>query len=567
LAITRREFLRTGGLVGATILTVGAGRMVQPVKARPALDADSLARFVDPLPIPSIARASGFHPSPADAKVQIPRYRIEMREFATKLHRDLKPTRQWGYGASVPGPTLEMRKGQAVMVEWVNALPRKHFLPIDHNLHGAEVGIPEVRAVVHVHGAKAPPDSDGYPENWIVPGQSALSYYPNDQDAAMLWYHDHAMGINRLNIFAGLVGTYIVRDEVEANLNLPAGKYEIPLIIFDRMFDRESQLYYPVSGNPASPWITEFFGNVILVNGKIFPYLEVEPRKYRFRVLNAANGRFFHLSLANQQRFHQIGTDTGLLPAPLELQSLLIAPAERADLVIDFSDHAGEAIILGSDTFDVMQFRVSRSKTDDTSALPAKLRPMARIAESESVKTRTLSLMQWNDKAGNAMTMLLNGTRWSMPVTEKPVIDTVEIWNLVNLTDDAHPIHLHLVRFQILDRRKFDAFAYQTSGTLRFTGPPVPPEPSEAGWKDTVRTNPGMVTRIIMRFEGYTGRYVWHCHMLEHEDNEMMRPYVVVGSAREALNDTPVATQEWCIKGKAENRGQRIADYAPNRGK
>jgi spore coat protein A len=567
LAITRREFLRTSSLVGATILTVGAGRLVQPVKVRPALDADSLPRFVDPLPIPSIARAEGLHPSPSDPKLQIPRYRIEMREFATKLHRDLKPTRQWGYGSSVPGPTLETRKGDAVMVEWVNALPRKHFLPIDHNLHGAEASLPEVRAVVHVHGAKAPPDSDGYPENWMVPGQSALSYYPNNQDAAMLWYHDHAMGINRLNIFAGLVGTYIVRDEVEASLNLPAGKYEIPLIIFDRMFDRESQLYYPVSGNTASPWITEFFGNAMLVNGKIFPYLEVEPRKYRFRVLNAANGRFFHLSLTNQQRFHQIGSDTGLLPAPVELQSLLLAPAERADLVIDFSSHAGEAIRLGSDTIDVMQFRVSRGKTDDTSALPANLRPLARIAEAESVKTRTLSLVQWNDKAGTAMTMLLNGTRWSMPITEKPVIDTVEIWNLVNLTDDAHPIHLHLVRFQILDRRKFDPFAYQTSGKLRFTGPPVPPEPSEAGWKDTVRTNPGMVTRIIMRFEGYTGRYVWHCHMLEHEDNEMMRPYEVVGSAREALIDTPAATQEWCIEGKAQNREQRLAAYSPNRGK
>ena len=235
--------------------------MVQPVKVRPALDANSLPRFVDPLPIPSIARASGSIPV---QPTQNSRYRVtgsRCAQFETKLHRDLKPTRQWGYGSSVPGPTFEMRKGEAVMVEWVNALPSKHFLPIDHNLHGAEAASPEVRAVVHVHGAKTPPDSDGYPEDWIVPGQSALSYYPNNQDAAMLWYHDHAMGINRLNIFAGLVGTFIVRDEVEAGLNLPAGKYEIPLIIFDRMFDRESQLYYPVSANPASPWITEFFGD------------------------------------------------------------------------------------------------------------------------------------------------------------------------------------------------------------------------------------------------------------------------------------------------------------------
>ena len=437
------------------------------------------------------------------------------------------------------------------MVEWVNALPGKHFLPIDHNLHGAETRSPEVRAVVHVHGAKAPPESDGYPESWIVPGQSTMSYYPNNQDAAMLWYHDHAMGINRLNIFAGLLGSFIIRDEVEASLNLPAGRYEIPLTIVDRMFDRDCQLYYPVSADPDSPWITEFFGDAILVNGKVFPYLEVGPRKYRFRVLNGANGRFFHLSLTNGLPFHQISTDTGLLPAPLELRSLLIAPAERADLVIDFAGHDGKAITLKSDTIDVMQFRVSQSKTSDTSSLPAKLRPVPKIAESEAVKTRTLSLMQWNDMAGNAMTMLLNGTRWSMPITETPVLNSVEIWNLVNLTDDAHPIHLHLVRFQILDRRRFDAFAYQTSKTLRFIGPPIPPEPSEAGWKDTVRANPGMVTRIIMRFEGYTGRYVWHCHMLEHEDNEMMRPYQVVASAQEALKLAAAApASEWCVRGE-----------------
>ena len=555
--ITRREFLRTSGMVGATIMTLGAQRVVQTVQARPALDPDSLARFVDPLPIPSIARPSGYRPSPADPKLKLPLYRIEMRQFEARLHRDLKPTRQWGYGSSAPGPTFETRSGEGLMVEWVNSLPGRHFLPIDHNLHGAGVGNPEVRAVVHVHGAKTPPDSDGYPEHWIVPGQSALSYYPNNQDAAMLWYHDHAMGINRLNIFAGLIGAFIVRDEVEAGFNLPGGRYEVPLIIYDRMFDRNSQLYYPVSANPDSPWITEFFGDTMLVNGRIFPYLEVEPRKYRFRVLNGANGRFFHLSLANRQTFHQIGTDTGLLPSPIELSSLLLAPAERADLVVDFAGHAGEAISLKSDTLDLMQFKVLRGKPNDSSRLPAKLRPVTRIAESESVKTRMLTLIERDNLVGNAMMMLLNGSRWSMPITENPVINTVEIWNLINLTDDAHPIHLHLVRFQILDRRRFDVFAYQTSKTLRYTGPAIPPEPSEAGWKDTARANPGMVTRIIMRFEGYTGRYVWHCHMLEHEDNEMMRPYEVVASPQEASNDVTAPALEWCGDGKLQIRENR----------
>jgi spore coat protein A len=553
LPLTRREFLRKGGLVGATLVTLGAQRVVQVVQAPPALDPNTLARFVDPLPIPPVARATGYRPSPTDPGRRVPLYRIEMKQFAAKLHRDLKPTRQWGYAASVPGPTIETRSGEGLLIEWVNALPSRHFLPIDHNLHGAEPGIPEVRAVVHVHGAKTSPQSDGYPEDWIVPGQSALSYYPNNQDATTLWYHDHAMGINRLNIFAGLLGAFIIRDQAEAGLNLPGGKYDIPLIIYDRMFDRNSQLYYPVSANPAAPWITEFFGDTMIVNGKIFPYLEVEPRKYRFRLLNGANGRFFHLSLANRQVFHQIGSDGGLLPSPVELTSLMLAPAERADLVVDFAGHGGESITLKSDSFDLMQFRVASSKTDDNSTLPAKLRPVRRIAEAESVKSRMLTLMERDDLVGNAMTMLLNGTRWSMPITEKPVINTVEIWNLINLTDDTHPIHLHLVRFQILDRRRFDVFAYKTSKTLRYTGPALPPEPGEAGWKDTVRANAGVVTRIIMRFEGYTGRYVWHCHLLEHEDNEMMRPYQVVATAQEALNDV-VPAREWCVDGKVQVR-------------
>jgi len=347
----------------------------------------------------------------------------------------------------------------------------------------------------------------------------------------MLWYHDHAMGINRLNIFAGLMGVFVIRDEVEAALNLPGGKYEIPLVICDRMFDLEGQLYYPVSGTPQAPWITEFFGETMLVNGKVFPYLEVAPRKYRFRILNGANGRFFHLSLSSGQPFHQIGTDAGLLPSPIELKSLLLAPAERADIIVDFSAYGGQQIVLKSDAFELMQFRVSHAGPKDASALPDRLRPVPRIPQSEAVKTRSLTLMEQDDLVGNAMVMLLNGTRWRMPVTENPVIDTVEIWNLINLTDDAHPIHLHLVRFQILDRQRLDTFSYQILKRLKFRGPAIAPEPNEAGWKDTVRANPGMVTRIIVRFTGYTGRYVWHCHLLEHEDNEMMRPYEVIARA------------------------------------
>jgi spore coat protein A len=326
-----------------------------------------------------------------------------------------------------------------------------------------------------------------------------------------------------------LFGLFVVRDPVEKALNLPRGKYEVPLVLCDRMFDLDGQLYYPVAQNSTNPWVSEFRGNAILANGKLLPYLDVEPRKYRFRVLNAANGRFFRLALTNGQTLQQIGTDQGLLPAPVALKQVVLAPAERADLVLDFSDHAGEQIVLKNDFAQpVMQFRVSRAKVSDSSSLPAALRPVPKIAESEAVKTRDLRLGEINDLRGESIAVLLNDAHWNMPVTENPVLNSVEIWNLMNVTDDVHPIHLHLVRFQILDRRRFDAFAYQNRSVLRYWGAAIPPEPGEAGWKDTVRADPGMVTRIIVRFEGFAGRYVWHCHILEHEDNEMMRPYDVI---------------------------------------
>ena len=167
----------------------------------------------------------------------------------------------------------------------------------------------------------------------------------------MLWYHDHTMGINRLNIFAGLLGLYIVRDPVEESLNLPRGKYEVPLVLYDRTFDPDGQLNYPISPVPDAPWVPEFFGNAVLVNGKLLPYLEVEARRYRFRILNAANGRFFHLSLSNAQDFHQIGTDQGLLPAPVSLRQISLAPGERADTAIDFSGQAGAKIVVNNDSF------------------------------------------------------------------------------------------------------------------------------------------------------------------------------------------------------------------------
>ncbi len=260
------------------------------------LNADTLAKFVDPLPVPPIAQPRGMRELPFLSKLKLPYYRLNARVVEMKIHRDLKPTRFWSYGPSVPGPTIETRRGEGILVEWANELPPQHFLAIDHRLHGAEATQPQVRTVMHLHGAKASPENDGYPEDWVVPGKSVLYHYPNEQDPAMLWYHDHAMGINRLNIYAGLFGAFILRDKVEDDLNLPSGKYEVPLVLFDRLITPDGQLYYPTSGKPEA-WVPEVFGDAILVNGKLFPYLEVEPRKYRFRLLNASNGRFYHLSL------------------------------------------------------------------------------------------------------------------------------------------------------------------------------------------------------------------------------------------------------------------------------
>jgi spore coat protein A, manganese oxidase len=526
--INRREFLQKSGLAAGAFATLPTRIWRHPQASVPALGPNSLARFVDPLPILPVAQSSGSRPDPENSATRIPYYRIAMREFAGKVHRDLPPARQWGYGSNVPGPLFETRKDSGLLVEWANELPAKHFLPIDHHLSGAETGKPEVRAVVHLHGGKTPADSDGYPESWFVPGKSAICHYPNNQEATLLWYHDHAMGINRLNIYAGLMGLFVIRDSAEDSLNLPNGRYEIPMVIYDRMLKRDGQIDYPISENSPNPWVPEVFGDAILVNGKLFPYLDVEPRKYRFRMLNGSNGRFYHLSLANGEVLHQIGSDQGLLAAPVPLRDIMIAPGERVDFIIDFANHAGEQIVLQNDAFVVMQFRVSKKKTDDLSSLPSALRSVPRIPESQAVKTRTLSLDEYEDDAGNSILMLLNKSRWNAPVTENPVLGSTEIWEFINPTDDSHPIHLHLVKFQVLDRRRFEAFAFQTKNEVRFTGPVTPPDANEMGWKDTVRADPKMVTRIIVPFKGYAGRYVWHCHILEHEDNEMMRPYDVI---------------------------------------
>jgi spore coat protein A len=498
--------------------------------AAPALDPNTLPQWVDPLPLPMVMHSTEERADPMHPGKKLPFHRVRIEELQQKTHRDLPATRVWGFNGCCPGPMFETRSGRGLLVEWENRLPEKHFLPVDHTLCGAEADKPEVRCVIHLHGGRTPAASDGYPESWVAPGKSIVCHYPNEQSAALLFYHDHTMGINRLNIYAGLQGLFVVRDDAEDALNLPKGKYEIPILLYDRFLRADGQMEYPVSGNPKSPWVPEVYSNVMLANGKLFPYLEVEPRKYRLRVMNGSNARFFRVSFGDLYGMHLIGSDQGLLSAPVEAKRVLLAPAERTDIVFDFTPYPGKDVILRSDSFDIMKFRVAASGGKDTSELPPTLRAVERVPETRAVKTRRLTLDEAMDKVHQSMGMTLNGRPWHMPVTEKPVLDTTEIWEIVNLTEDTHPIHLHLVKFQLLDRRPFDVFEYQDKTELRYTGPAIAPAPEEAGWKDTIRCESGHVTRIIVPFEGYTGRYVWHCHILEHEDNEMMRPYEVVSA-------------------------------------
>ncbi|ADW67255.1 multicopper oxidase family protein [Granulicella tundricola] len=485
----------------------------------PMLHSLELMPFVDAMPVPpSLLKATASHAS----------LRIAMREIHAKVHRDVPATRMWSYGPEALGPVIEARSGHPMSVQWVNNLPVKHFLPIDHSLHGCGRDIPDVRTCVHVHGARVPTKDDGHPEDWFTPGNSRTSHYPLEQESATLWFHDHAMGINRLNHYAGLFGMFWLRDEQEDALHLPNGKYELPLVLYDRDFTTDGQLFYPTSGDPEHPWVSEFTADAILVNGKIRPYLEVEPRLYRFRTVVAANSRFFGLTLSTGASLVQIGSDQGLLSAAVEVPRLNIAPGERADLLIDFSKHAGEKIHLRTGALDILEFRVAARTGAPVASLPNNIRSIPRTPETAATVTRTITLNEYQDKAQNSMLMLLNRKHWHEPVTERPRLNSTEIWEFVNQTEDTHPMHLHLVRFQILDRRPFDTFQYLMQKEMRFQGPAEAPAPNEQGWKDIVHCPPGMVTRIIVKFEGYTGDYLYHCHILEHEANDMMRPFEVI---------------------------------------
>lgn len=528
--LTRRQFFNFAAVAG-TSLSVPWQVGLDPVFSREALHAGSLAKFVDALPIPDVLQGPSIH--------------LAMSQFRQKLHRDLPETTVWGYNGSYPGPTIEAVSGVPLDVTWTNDLPGNHLFEVDERLDGVE-GVPVVRTVTHLHGGHVPPESDGHPERWFGPGSSITCHYPNAQPGATLWYHDNTLGIARLNVAAGLAGLYLLRGEREAALNLPSGPYEIPLVIQDRKFAADGQFMYPCQ------WEPEFYGNTILVNGKVWPYLVVEPRNYRLRLLNGSNARFYQLSLSSGQPFYQIGTDGGLLPRPVQVNKLLLAPGERADVIVDFAGKNGQTILLTNDAAapfpdgeapdehmsQVLQIRVGlplagRDTCHVPNGLPEDLRDslLQKIQGVPPVKVREVSLMESLDSRTGTMSLLGAGTQamfWSDPVTEKPRRNTVEAWNLANTTMETHPVHLHMAQCLVLDRRPFDVEEYLLSGEIHYTGPAVVAAANERGLKDTVRANPGEVTRILARFADYTGEYLWQSQILDHADNAMLRPFEVI---------------------------------------
>ncbi len=506
-------------------------QMAQPRIGRPLLKVDTLPRYVAELPRAPVARPSGTCPDPEHPAGRAPFYDVRMCQSQQRLHPALPPTKVWTYAqgsnaGTFPGPVFYAKKGEPMLVRWSNDLPRKHFLPIDHSLCGAEIENPEVRTVTHLHGAKVPHKYDGFPENWYPVGHSATYRYHNGQDAATLWYHDHAMGINRLNSYAGMMGMYLLRDENEEGLALPSDEFEVPVVIADRMLDAESQLFYPVSGDPRSPWVPEFFGNVVTLNGAVWPKFEAQPRPYRFRFLNASNGSIVHLNFDNKRVMYQIGTDQGLMAAPAETDMLTIAPGERVDVILDFGADAGKTFLLNDLVSPILQVSVANGVPERVN-LPQKLRTMEFLNESAAMRKRTLTIHEKQDYQELPVRMLLDNKYWHDPVSERMRNGDVEIWELVNPTDDTHPIHLHLVRFQILDRRYFEPFYWLNEHRFSWSSDVTPIDATENGWKDIVRVEGKSVTRILVKFDGWPGRYAWHCHLLEHEANEMMRPFEI----------------------------------------
>lgn len=531
------------------------------------------------------------------------------------------------------GPTIVATTGQQLNVEMVNNIKEGtggHPLPIDLTIHGTKTDDQtSPRVSTHLHGGNTKPEHDGGPEDDFLDSHPYV--FDNTQDAAGIWYHDHAIGITRVNVYAGLAGGYLIRDTAATGIDtgfpdspLPTGKYEVPLIIQDKLFDLvdPKSATYGAQAYDGGQWIPEFFGDTPVVNGTAFPFLSVDKGVYRFRVYNGSQARFYRSGLKVKATgaalpFFQIGSDGGLFNMPVPLTQLVLGPGERADLLIDFRGlPTGTLVEMGNNAPtpfpdgprnmhqggaplpQILQFRVTNAQGFNPAPPIAgmNLRPVTPITRLDSTpqfagaKVRTHSLVEVMGAAGPVMALLNNRTLHD-PAYKGEVIapQTLEVWEFVNTTVDSHPIHLHLVQFQVVNRQPVDTVAYLAasgydvnqdgmimepevgkgsypapSPTPYLIGAAVqPPAANEMGWKDTVVAPPGMVTRIAVPFgekslpipgtdpveytpiaarkvyqpdtttrkpDGRTDNdYVWHCHILEHEEKDMMQYYRIAG--------------------------------------
>ncbi len=523
-----------------------------------------LEKFLEPVPLPGagivVATPSGMN-----------QYSFTQTQIMRQLHPLLPPTPFWAYddGSGLAGQAgsfgmaVVARSGTPLQVSFTNHLPAAYptWIPVDTRL--TPLGN-QVRVMTHLHGGFVAADSDGNPAltpDGFGPGETQNVVYTNQppqMPASLLWFHDHGLGATRLNVFAGLAAAYLIRDQYDTGeepnqIGIPGGAYEIPLVIQDRQFNADGTFLYPTSDLEGVTWIGEYFGNVMLVNGKVWPFLNVEPRMYRFRILNGCNARILDLD-AGGVRLWQIGAEGGMWDQPVPMRQLALAPAERADVIIDFSGQAGRTLLLRNSRPQapvstpappltaVMQIRVGTTVTQaGPTTIPASL--PGRAADLRNpIFTRFITLNEVAPETADWY-LNLNGARFGFG-GESPRVGTVEDWVFINMTEDTHPMHMHLVTYQVIGRTPFDVDAFRAkyggpSGvpggidpTPFATGPMLPPAPEERGFKDTVKANPGYFTTIRAKFDLPSGvtppqTYVHHCHIVEHEDNDMMQPFTV----------------------------------------
>jgi spore coat protein A len=480
--ISRRTLLAGGAALFAGGCSVAAGGANVETESSAGALLRSAAKlpepFTVPLPIPPVLEGADYH-------------EITQRAAEVEILPGMKTT-VWGYNGIFPGPTIESRRGRKTVVRHSNELRE----PV----------------VVHLHGGRTPAEHDGYPTDYVRPGSAREYVYPLDQPAATLWYHDHRMDFTGPQVYKGLAGFHLVRDDEEDALPLPRGEREVPLMITDRAFAEDGAFLYPARRDGPGvegDHMSGVLGDCVLVNGAPWPVMEVTNTRYRFRILNASNARRYRLALEPGAPFVQIGSDQGLLPAPVSHDELQIAQAERFDVVVDFSRYqVGQEVTmvnrLGENgTTNVMRFVVARRARED-SRIPPRLTEFHRLSTSDVVVEREFEFRRGGASHHGVTLWTVNGSPFSPDtIAARPKLGTVELWRL-RAQNVAHPIHIHLAPFQV-----------------------VAPNGYATGWKDTVDLGSGDQAEVLLRFDGYRGKYVFHCHNLEHEDMMMMANFVV----------------------------------------